>query len=107
MYLLINNNKINIIEYKSFFKKFIGLMNKKEIISFCIRLNKCNSIHTFFMKQNIDVCITNKNNVILFLKSNMNKNKIILPIKKGYYTYELPLNMATYLKLNTKLEIKR
>ena len=78
-------------------------MFKKEKINYGIRLKKCNSIHTFFMKQNIDVCITTKDNRILYKEENIEKNKIILPIKNGYYTYELPLNTVKYL--NKKINI--
>lgn len=105
MKLIYNNNELKIIEYKSFINKFIGLMFKKENINYGIRLNNCNSIHTFFMKQNIDICITDKNNKVLFLKENLNKNRIIKPIKNGYYTYELPLNTAKYFKIDNFINI--
>ena len=91
MYLIYKNNKLKIYEYKTFFKKLFGLMNKKNI-SYCIRINNCNSIHTFFMKENIDICITDKTNNIIYLKENLSKNKVILPIKKGKYVYEFPIN---------------
>lgn len=106
MQLTINNKKINIITYDTFIPKLKGLMLKKDKIKNIYRFKKCNSIHTFFMKQNIDICITDKNNKILYLKENLEKNKIILPIKKGYYTYEMPLNTAKYLKINNKLKIE-
>ena len=48
MYLIYKNNKLKIYEYKTFFKKLFGLMNKKNI-SYGIRINNCNSIHTFFI----------------------------------------------------------
>ena len=87
MYLIYKNNKLKIYENKTFFKKLFGLMNKKNI-SYGIRINNCNSIHTFFMKENIDICITDKTNNIIYLKENLSKNKVILPIKKGKYVYE-------------------
>ena len=70
MYLIYKNNKLKIYEYKTFFKKLFGLMNKKNI-SYGIKINNCNSIHTFFMKENIDVCITDKTNNIIYLKENL------------------------------------
>ena len=88
--ILKDNKKLEIKEYKSFFKKLLGLMFKKEKINYIVRLNNCNSIHTFFMKQNIDVIITDKKNNILFKRKNITKNKVIFPIKKGYYVYEMP-----------------
>lgn len=91
MYLILKDNKkLEIKEYKSFFKKLQGLMFKKEKINYIVRLNNCNSIHTFFMKQNIDVIITDKKNNILYKRKNITKNKVIFPIKNGYYVYEMP-----------------
>lgn len=97
LFILINNKKMKIITLKSFFQKLKGLMYEKEKITYGVRM-KTNGIHTFFMKQNIDVCITDKDNNILLVKENMKKNKVLLPIKKAYYTYELPLNSVKYLK---------
>lgn len=91
MYLILKDNKkLEIKEYKNFFKKLQGLMFKKEKINYIVRLNNCNSIHTFFMKQNIDVIITDKKNNILYKRKNITKNKVIFPIKNGYYVYEMP-----------------
>lgn len=106
MYLIYKNNKLKIYEYKTFFKKLFGLMNKKNI-NYGIKINNCNSIHTFFMKENIDVCITDKINTIIYLKENLSKNKVILPIKKGKYVYEFPINtISKYnLKLNNKIKV--
>lgn len=91
MYLILKDNKkLEIKEYKNFIKKLQGLMFKKEKINYIVRLNNCNSIHTFFMKQNIDVIITDKKNNILYKRKNITKNKVIFPIKNGYYVYEMP-----------------
>ena len=59
------------------------------------------------MKENIDICITDKDNNIIYLKENLSKNKAILPIKKGKYVYEFPINtISKYnLKLNDKIKV--
>lgn len=103
MKLLIDNKLVIINEYNTYLKKLKGLMGVKKKISYGIRINNCKAIHTFFMKQNIDICITNKDNIILYLKSNVSNNKIIGPIKKGYYTYELPLGTVNNLKIGDAL----
>ena len=79
---------IEIKNYDSFFKNFKGLMFKKHI-DYGVRL-RANGIHTFFMKQNIDVILTDKNNNILYTYKNLGPNKINWPKKHVYYTYELP-----------------
>ena len=84
-------NKLNIpIKYNHSFKdKLIGMMfkKKKENILYCFP--NCNSIHTFFMFQNIDVIMTDKNNKVLYHYTNVKPNRIILPKKNVYYTYEI------------------
>ena len=92
--------KINNIEIKDYYKfkdKFKGLIFKKSI-NYGIRL-RCNGIHTFFMKEHIDVILTNKENKILYIIKNLKPNKIIFPKKNVYYTYELPINNIRNLKV--------
>lgn len=88
MYIIINNKKILLKEADTFFKKLIGLMLKKNI-KYCLRF-KCNGIHTFFMRENIDVILTDKDNKVLYTYISLKKNRIILPKKNVYYTYEFP-----------------
>jgi len=93
MYLILNGkSRLEIKEYNSFYNKLVGLMFKKKKINYGIRLNNCNSIHTFFMFQNIDVVITDKNNNVLKKIQNLEPNKMVFPVKNGYYVYELPVN---------------
>lgn len=103
MDIFINKKTLKVKECKTFKSKLKGLMFKKEKLDYGIVLYRCNSIHTFFMKQPIDICITDKNNKIIFLRENLKANKIIFPIKNGYFTYELPLNSVKYLKINETL----
>ena len=65
---------------------------------------KCNSVHTFFMFKNIDIIMTDKDNVVLYTFYDVKPNKIILPKKGVCYTYELPVNT---IKLNTYEKLKR
>lgn len=89
----------------TFFKRLKGLMFKKTPINDIYLFPKCSSIHTYFMKQNIDVCIIDKNNVITYVKSDVKKRSII--IKKGYSTLEMPLGTSQYLKVGNKLNTKK
>lgn len=81
-------------------ERFFGLMFIKQKLNYGLCFPKCNSIHTFFMKQSIDVIMTNKNHQILYIYSNLKPRKIILPKKEVYYTYELPCNFSNNLKIN-------
>ena len=103
MNLIYNDKKIKILECKSFFSRLKGFMFKKNI-DYALLFNKCNSIHTFFMKSNIDVIMCDKNNKIIYYCNNLNKNKIILPKKNVYKTIELPVNYFD-IKIDTKVRI--
>lgn len=79
----------------NFFNRLIGLMFRKNI-NYGLCFKRCNSIHTFFMRENIDIIMADKNNKILFIYNNFKRNKIILPKRHVYYTYELPCGFNTY-----------
>lgn len=103
MNLIYDNKKIELKNCKTFFSRLFGFMFKKEI-KYALLFNNCNSIHTFFMKSNIDVIMCDKDNNILYYYNNLQKNKIILPKKNVYKTIELPVNFFD-IKINTKVMI--
>ena len=91
-------------EANTFYKKLKGLMfikNFNYILKF-----KTNGIHTFFMKTNIDVVLTDKENKILYIYRNLKPNKIILPKRKVKYTYEMPVNYIKNIKIGDHLNLK-
>lgn len=107
MYIKDKNNKIYFEDCTTFFKRLIGFMFKIKKIETGKRFPKCNSIHTFFMFQNIDVIITDKDNKIIKIYPNLRPNRIILPKKNVYYTYELPTNIITNYHIGDILKIIR
>lgn len=104
MQIILENKKIEVKNANTFFKRLKGFMFKKNI-DYCLCFPKCNSIHTFFMKENIDVIMTDKHNKILKIEKNLKKNKII-KCKNAYYTYEFPANTINTYKINSKLKIE-
>ena len=104
MYLHLKNNKINIILADTFYKRLKGLMGEKEI-TYGMLFPKCNSIHTFNMKDNIDVIGLNENNEVIYKYENLSKNKIIKIKNPQNKTsvLELPKNTSKNIKLNTIL----
>ncbi len=86
----------------TFFKKLKGLMFVKDF-NYILKF-KCNGIHTFFMKTNIDVVLTDKNNKILYIYRNVKPWKIILPKKSVTYTYEMPINSLKNIKKGETLK---
>ena len=104
MKLIYNNKDIDIIECNSFYTRLKGFMFQKEI-NHALLFNKCNSIHTFFMKSNIDVIMCNKDNKILYFYHNLSKRKVILPKKNVYKIIELPVDYFN-IKIGDKIIIK-
>lgn len=104
MYINVNNKRIEIVKYSKVWNKFWGLMFRKNTIDKGYYFCKCNNIHTFFMRQNIDVCMIDRNNRIVLLKENVGKNRIVICLK-AKHTLELPLGTCKHLKVNEQLKI--
>ena len=104
MQLIYKNKVIKLVECKTIFSRFKGFMFTKKIDK-ALLFNRCNSIHTFFMKKNIDVIMCNNENVILYYFKDLNKNKIILPKKGASKTIELPPGYFD-IKINEMVVIK-
>ena len=103
MHITINNKKYKVIDADSFIKKTKGLMFKKNI-DYILRL-RCNGIHTCFMRENIDIILTDKDNNIIGKHENLKKWRFLLPKKNVYYTYEFPKDTIKYIKDN-KIKIE-
>ena len=96
---------MKIIIAKTFKNKLIGLMNKKNI-DYGLLIPDCKSIHTFFMKESIDILLLDKNNRILMINRNIKPNKIIIfHNKKRTNILELPNNSSINLKVNDIIDI--
>lgn len=88
---------MRIKEANTFLKRLKGLMFKKNI-DYILKI-KTNGIHTFFMKMDIDVYLTDKDNKVLYIYKNVKPNKIILPKKNVKYTYESKVNYIKNVKV--------
>jgi len=103
MKLIHKNKEIDLIECKTFYSRLKGFMFKKNIKN-ALLFNNCNSIHTFFMKENIDVIMCNKNNKVLYYYKSISKSKIILPKKNVSKVYETPQNYFN-IKINDTVKV--
>ena len=103
MYITKDNIKLKIKACNNIFNRFMGFMFKRKI-NYGLCFPKCNSIHTFFMFKPIDVIMTDKEYNILYTYKNLKPNKIILPKKNVYYTFELPVNKFDF-KINEKVKV--
>ena len=101
MKILLKEKELALKDCIKFKDKLLGFMFKKNI-RYALRF-KCKSIHTFFMKENIDVIITDKNNKVLYIYNSLKNNKVIIK-KNDYYFYEIHNNTNKY-KVNKTIII--
>ena len=104
MKLIYKNKDIDLYECKNFFSRLKGFMFTKNIDK-ALLFDRCNSIHTFFMKENIDVIMCDKDNRVLFFYRDLSRNKIILPKKGVTKVFETPSNYFDIV-INEKVMIK-
>ncbi len=105
MILKYQEKQIELINCTSFYSRLKGLIGCKNIKR-ALLFDKCNSIHTFFMNQNIDVIMCNQDNKILFYYQNLSKNKIILPKRNVTKVLETPANYFD-IKIGEKMEVEK
>ena len=97
---------MKIVVANNFKDKLIGLMFKRNI-NYSLLINNCKSIHTFFMKENIDVLLLDKNNKILDIKRNIPPNKILIfKTKKRTNILEMPNNSSIKYKINDNIKLE-
>jgi len=102
MYLKINKNEYKIVLANSFYKRLTGFIGKNNI-DYGILFPKCNSIHTYFMRENIDVIGLDENNEVIYKYENLPKNKVIKinNERKKTSILELPANSTKKIKIGT------
>ena len=102
--LIYGNKNIVLFECKSFFDRLKGFMFTKNINN-AFLFDKCNSIHTFFMKENIDVLMCDRDFKIIYYYKDLEKNRVILPKRKVYAVIELPVNYYSF-EIGERIVIK-
>lgn len=104
MQLVLNGKNIPVKEAITYKERLIGLMGQKNI-NYGMLFKNCNAIHTYFMKENIDVIGLNEENKIIFLERNVSPNKMIFIHRslKKTSILELPNNTSLTLNLGDEL----
>ena len=89
----------------NFKDKLLGLMWQTNI-DYGLLITNCKSIHTYFMKENIDILLLDKHNRILMINRNIKPNKIIIfHTKKRTNILELPSNSSLNLNINDIIDL--
>ena len=100
MILKIKEQAIKVTIANTFMSRLRGLMGVSPIY-YGVLFPKCNGIHTFFMKENIDVIGLDEQNKVIYIYRNLPKNQIINvknPIQKTSIL-ELPKNTSEYISM--------
>ncbi|MBQ8016829.1 MAG: DUF192 domain-containing protein [Methanobrevibacter sp.] len=95
---------MKLIYANTFFKRFKGLMGKKDFENMMLFTNlKDSSVHTMFMKFEIDVYFINENKII-FDKISLKPWRFYKPEKKAKYILETKKDRLK-LKIGDKLDL--
>lgn len=89
-----NHTGLRIEVAENFSKKLIGWMNRKPVVDEGLMLFSCNSIHTFFMRFNIDVVFLNARNQVVKILPCFTPWKVIPPVLRAINVLELPAGKA-------------
>lgn len=85
--IILNNVKMA----ENFFTRSVGLLTKKSLSEGeGLIIKPCCSIHTFFMKFNIDVLLINKKNEVIALYENVAPWRVLPIHPTSKYVIELP-----------------
>ena len=88
---------------KTFKQKLMGLMGKTNI-DYGLFFPKVNSIHTFFMRESIDVIGLDKDMVIREIYPNVKPNKTLF-LRDSIHTLELPNGASKDYNIGDKVKI--
>lgn len=78
----------NVLIADTFLARFKGYMFQKKPKYKAILIKPCNSIHTFFMKFDLDVLFLDENMKVVKKMEALKPNKMIMPIKEAKYVLE-------------------
>lgn len=93
---------MKIITAKTYMQKLTGLMGKKNI-NYGMFFPGVSSIHTFFMKESIDVIGLNDAMIVTSIYENFKPNKILI-LKNANHTLELPKGESKRYHIGQKVK---
>lgn len=93
---------MKIITAKTYMQKLTGLMGKKNV-NYGMFFPGVSSIHTFFMKESIDVIGLNDAMIVTSIYENVKPNKILI-LKNANHTLELPKGESKRYHIGQKVK---
>ncbi|MDR3256854.1 MAG: DUF192 domain-containing protein [Endomicrobium sp.] len=96
---------IPIIKAETFWERFSGFMFKKSA-NYALLFNNCKSIHTCFMRFDVDVVYLDKSNRVLKVIKSLQPFKVAFLVKNSASILEIPSNMtnAEELAIGKKID---
>ncbi len=98
-YLTQTGAAIPVSTAKTFNSRFRGLMCKKEG-AYGLLLSPCNSIHTLFMRYNLDAIFLDNDNKIIAIKRFIKPFSLVPPSRKARKVLEFPSSLHASAFLN-------
>ena len=93
---------MKIITAKTYMQRLTGLMGKKNI-NYGMFFPNVSSIHTFFMKESIDVIGLNNKMIVTSIYENVKPNKILI-LKDAKHTLELPKGKSKHYHIGQRVK---
>lgn len=90
----------------TFMKRFLGFMFRKKPHHEAILIKPCNSIHTFFMKFNIDVLFINENMEVVKKLEGVVPRRIVMPQKEAKMVIEGSEGMFKEINVGNKIIVR-
>lgn len=88
---------IDVVNAESFYLRFTGFMFKEEA-GYALFFKNCRSIHTFFMRFDLDIIYLDKYNKVIKIIKQLKPFKIALPVKGTVSIMEIPSNMINNIE---------
>lgn len=97
--------KINVFIADSFIKRLFGYMFRKKPHHEAIMLKPCNSIHTFFMKFNIDVLFLDEQMQVIKKIENLRPGQVVTRVRGAKTVIESKVGAFNNIKEGNILNI--
>jgi len=94
---------INVFIADSFIKRLFGYMFRSKPHHEAIMLKPCNSIHTFFMKFNIDVLFLDKQMKVIKKIENLKPGQVVMKVRGAKIVIESKVGAFNNIKEGYKL----
>ncbi len=96
---------IDVFIADSYVKRLLGYMFRKTPHHSAIMLKPCNSIHTFFMKFNIDVLFLDENMQVIKKIENLRSGQVVTKVRGAKIVVESKEGAFNNIKEGNKIEI--